>query len=87
MNKWVDLIDNGGEWKCMINLDNVTRICNAQVQREPRIVYFIIFKSENKELGHVSYRFKETRDREYENIFNFLCNENKSVMRLATDID
>lgn len=87
MNKWVDLIDNGGGWNCMLNLNNVTKICIAQVPGEHRIIYFIIFKSENKELGHVSYRSKETRNQCYKNIWDFLADPDESVVRLQTDID
>jgi len=86
MSKWVDLKDNGGGWNCILNLDSVAKICTAQIQNEMGWVYFLIFKSENKELGHVGFRCKETRDRCYEITWDFLTNPDAYVMRLETDM-
>lgn len=86
MDKWISLVDNGGDWNCLLNMAHLTKIFMDESHNEKIKSYFIVFRDEDKSQGHVTFSSREKRDSAASRIKAFIVHEDLYFIQISTDI-
>ncbi len=86
MEKWISLVDNGGDWTCLLNMSNLTKIFMDESHSGNTKTYFIIFRDMDKSQGHITFSSREKRDNALDSIQDFMTDPYGYLIEVKTDI-
>ena len=86
MSKWISLVDNGSDWSCMLNMNNLTKIFMDESHSGNTKSYFIVFRDMDKSQGHITFSTREQRDKALDGIKDFMTDAYGHLLELKTDI-